>query len=167
MTTASADSGVSTLLFENRVQYRPCPQTILDRYSSSGSEVLYSERLSASTVSLVSNSSNPGMKIVKKHIAKSKLFSSSQVHQARKECAIQDLFCGHENIVQLLGYTETERSFDILMEYCNSASYLEHEILERKKEIRDETQLRDYATQILTAIDHIHSQGVVHADLKL
>jgi len=31
----------------------------------------------------------------------------------------------HENIVKLYDYTETEENFEMFMEYCNDAQYLE------------------------------------------
>lgn len=36
----------------------------------------------------------------------------------------------HENVVELFDYTETDKEFALLMEYCNDASYFETKIEE-------------------------------------
>ena len=53
------------------------------------------------------------------------------------------------------------------MEYCKDHSYFETRILNRKKEIKKEHKLKMYARQILTIIDELHNNNIIHADLKL
>ena len=63
--------------------------------------------------------------MIKKVVHKNKLFGSNQLSQARKECAIHQMFQGESGIVQMMGYTETDTEFVIFMEYCNQATYFE------------------------------------------
>lgn len=99
-------------------------------------------------------------------IDKKKLFGDFQLPQARQECLIHSMF-NHPNIVKLFKYTETPDEIVILMEHCNDAMYLENKLETRKKEIKNETKLKNYARDILTALNVIHEAGIVHADLKL
>ena len=39
--------------------------------------------------------------------------------------------------------------------------------MERKREIKDESKLRNYAKQILTGLVEMHSNNIIHADIKL
>jgi serine/threonine protein kinase len=45
--------------------------------------------------------------------------------------------------------------------------YLENKLETRKKEIKNETKLKNYARDILTALKVIHDAGIVHSDMKL
>jgi hypothetical protein len=55
-------------------------------------------------------------------------------------------------IVKLLKYTETEKELIIIMEYINSASWLENKIELRKREIKNTEKLKRYARDILRAL---------------
>jgi serine/threonine protein kinase len=128
-------------------------------------EKLYDEVLSPSVIYLTKRITN-GTLIIQKETVKSKLMSEDLLIQARREYSIQQLF-NHPNIVKLHEYTENEESIIAFMEQCNDANYLEQQIYEKKKEIRDEAWLKAIAKQILQALQVIHSKGVIHADLKL
>ena len=103
---------------------------------------------------------------MKKEIDKCKLFGEFQLPQARTECAVQKLF-NHPNIVELYTYTECEQFIVLFMEYCNDASYFEHKLETKKREIKNERKILRYAMQILEALDTIHKNNIIHADIKL
>jgi len=58
---------------------------------------------------------------------KDKLVSETQHQYARRECTIHSQL-KHENIVELYDYTESEKEFVLLMEYCNDANYFQDKI---------------------------------------
>lgn len=67
--------------------------------------------------------------MVKKSIIKDKLVNEVQYNYARTECIVQSQM-KHENIVELYDYTENEKEFVLLLEYCNDARYFEEKIEE-------------------------------------
>jgi serine/threonine protein kinase len=73
----------------------------------------------------------------------------------------------HPKIVKLHKYTETAQEIVLIMEHCNDAMYLENKLENRKREIKNENKIRNYAKDILEALNLIHGQGIVHADIKL
>lgn len=72
-----------------------------------------------------------------------------------------------EMIVKLLKYTETEKELIIIMEYINSASWLENKIELRKREIKNTEKLKRYARDILRALQLMHAKNIIHADIKV
>jgi calcium/calmodulin-dependent protein kinase I len=55
--------------------------------------------------------------------------TEAQHAYARRECTIHSQL-KHENIVELYDYTESEKEFVLLMEYCNDANYFYDKIEE-------------------------------------
>lgn len=87
------------------------------------------------------------------------------LHHARQECAIQQTL-NHENIVALHNYTECEDDITIFMEQCNEAMFLENRLVEQHKEIKFESELKDFTTQILRGLQYLHHNRIIHADMK-
>jgi serine/threonine protein kinase len=52
----------------------------------------------------------------------------------------------HANIVKLFEYTENTNDIVAFMEYCNDPSYLETQIYNKKREIKDERLLKSIAS---------------------
>ena len=84
--------------------------------------------------------------MVKKVTQKDKLFGDNQLPQALKECAIHELVSGLSHVVQLFKYTENQDEIVMYQEYCDQAQFLEHQIMERHKEFKDEAELRRMAS---------------------
>ncbi|MCJ8741456.1 hypothetical protein PDJAM_G00070930 [Pangasius djambal] len=70
----------------------------------------------------------------------------------------------HPNIVLLLETLETENCYYMAMELCSGGDLMDR-ICERKR--LEEREVRRYTRQILSAVDHLHTHGIVHRDLKI
>jgi len=73
---------------------------------------------------------------------------------------------GSLNVVKLFADRETEKDYQIYMEYCDKSGYLADKILERTNPVNDNEKLMSYAYDILNGLNYIHQQGVIHADIK-
>lgn len=65
----------------------------------------------------------------------------------------------HPNIIQLLDILETEASCYLVMELCMGGNLLER-LLERQH--LEEAEVQKYIRQLVMAVEHLHSSGVVH-----
>ncbi|XP_072266295.1 uncharacterized protein [Pyxicephalus adspersus] len=70
----------------------------------------------------------------------------------------------HPNIVQLYETLETENSYYMVMELCEGGDLMDR-ICDKKK--LEEKEVRKYARQIMSAVEHLHCHGIVHRDLKI
>ncbi|KAL0477104.1 serine/threonine-protein kinase TIO [Acrasis kona] len=68
----------------------------------------------------------------------------------------------HENIVLLLDTFETETEFCIVMEYAQGELF---EVLEDDKKLPEE-QVANIAKQLVRALQYLHSNRIVHRDMK-
>ena len=68
--------------------------------------------------------------------------------------------------MQLYDYTENDNEIVLFMEHCNDPHYFLNKFETRKKEIKNEEKIKQYSREILKTLDFIHSNHVVHADLK-
>merc|ERR1712060_623649 len=66
-----------------------------------------------------------------------------------------------------MGYTENEDEFVLFMEYCNDANYFDEKLVNRLTPITNQDKLQAYALDILDGLKYIHSQGIIHSDMKL
>mmetsp|Transcript_15111 Transcript_15111/g.17501 ORF Transcript_15111/g.17501 Transcript_15111/m.17501 type:complete len:150 (+) Transcript_15111:464-913(+) len=73
----------------------------------------------------------------------------------------------HKNIAQLCHYAESPETLELIVEFCNNHLYFVDRLEENLDPIDDNRLLKKYATEILEALEYIHSKGVVHADIKL
>uniref|UniRef100_A0A8C5JNZ3 non-specific serine/threonine protein kinase n=1 Tax=Junco hyemalis TaxID=40217 RepID=A0A8C5JNZ3_JUNHY len=70
----------------------------------------------------------------------------------------------HPNIVQLYETLETDNSYYMVMELCLGGDLLDR-ICDQKRLV--EQEVRRYTRQILSAVEHLHCQGIVHRKLNL
>ncbi|TSP79483.1 Hormonally up-regulated neu tumor-associated kinase [Bagarius yarrelli] len=70
----------------------------------------------------------------------------------------------HPYIVLLLETLETENCYYMVMELCAGGDLMDR-ICEHKR--LEEKEVRRYTRQILSAVDHLHTYGIVHRDLKI
>ncbi|NWQ64842.1 HUNK kinase, partial [Neopipo cinnamomea] len=105
-----------------------------------------------------------GEKVAIKVINKKKAKQDSYVlKNMKREPRIHQMI-KHPNVVQLYETLETDNSYYMVMELCVGGDLLDR-ICEKKR--LAEWEVRRYTWQILSAVEHLHCQGIVHRDLKI
>ncbi|XP_076874720.1 uncharacterized protein LOC143525090 [Brachyhypopomus gauderio] len=105
-----------------------------------------------------------GEKVAIKVIDKKKARQDSYIlKNMKREPRIHQLIL-HPHVVQLLETMETENCYYMALELCSGGDLMER-ICERKR--LDERDVRRYTRHILSAVDHLHTHGIVHRDLKI
>ncbi|XP_066528467.1 hormonally up-regulated neu tumor-associated kinase homolog A [Hoplias malabaricus] len=105
-----------------------------------------------------------GEKVAIKVIDKKKARQDSYVLKNMKREPRTHQMIRHPNIVLLLETLETENSYYMAMELCSGGDLMDR-ICDRKR--LEEREVRRYTRQILSAVDHLHTHGIVHRDLKI
>ena len=80
-----------------------------------------------------------------------------------KEIELLRLCQGHPNIVKLIDVIQDEAHTYIVMEYLKGGELLDR--IQRKSKF-DETAAAKLMTKLISAVNFMHFQGVVHRDLK-
>jgi len=70
----------------------------------------------------------------------------------------------HPNIVQYKDYFSTKKYMNIVLEYVEGGSL--QSLIKQKNITVTEDLLNKYIKQVLEGLDYIHSQGIVHRDIK-
>ncbi|KAJ2226104.1 Protein kinase of the Mitotic Exit Network, partial [Coemansia sp. RSA 485] len=97
-----------------------------------------------------------------KQIRKEGFSSYDEIESARKEIdMLRDL--NHPNIVKYIGYEQTDDELDIILEYCEGGSL--QNIL-RKFNKFPENLVGVYVAQILDGLSYLHSNAILHRDIK-
>ena len=81
----------------------------------------------------------------------------------RREISFLKQLRDHEHVVKVHNYFESKKDLWIVMDYMNEgdlADLIMHGRVEEK-------QVIDIIRQTAKALEHIHSKGIVHRDLKL
>ena len=135
---------------------------------------IYKSSASPTIVDLYQDSISESPVIVKK-LEKSLIFSDYQLESAHREISIHSLM-HHPNVIELYDHKETEKEFLLLMEYLPRHDYFTEKIeivmnIQNNKPFNmkpdgDIEKLRSLSFDIVQGLDHIHSNGVVHMDMK-
>jgi len=92
--------------------------------------------------------------IVKKYKMKEKLIQEISIHRT----------LSHDHIVAFYGFFEDETYVYIVLELCQNRSMAE--LVKRRKFIT-EPEVRYYLKQVLSAVQFLHENSIIHRDLKL
>ncbi|KAJ1734562.1 Protein kinase of the Mitotic Exit Network [Coemansia biformis] len=88
--------------------------------------------------------------------------SSAEIETARKEIdVLRDL--NHHNIVKYIGYEQSDHELDIILEYCEGGSL--QNILSKFSKF-PENLVGVYVAQILDGLEYLHSNAILHRDIK-
>ncbi|KFR09347.1 Hormonally up-regulated neu tumor-associated kinase, partial [Nipponia nippon] len=105
-----------------------------------------------------------GEKVAVKVIDKRKAKQDSYIlKNMKREPRIHQMI-KHPNVVRLYETLETDNSYYMVMELCLGGDLLDR-ICDKKR--LAEREVRRYTRQILSAVEHLHCQGIVHRDLKI
>lgn len=69
----------------------------------------------------------------------------------------------HENIVKYHGFVKTSDLLNIFLEYCSGGSLRQ---VYKRHQLDEKTEIVPYVRLILNGLEYLHSQGVVHRDVK-
>lgn len=95
---------------------------------------------------------------------KVKRWEKVQGHNVPQEIALMLRVYGHEGVIKLVDWYECLDSFILIMERPENSVDLFDYIREKGKMNEHEAQI--IFKQVLSAVNHIHSCGVVHRDIK-
>ena len=75
----------------------------------------------------------------------------------------------HENIIKIKDFQSTKRNNYIVMEYCNGGNLSEYKAFyeKRTKTTLNEFFIQKIMRQITDGLQYMHSQNIVHRDIKL
>ena len=97
-----------------------------------------------------------------KMIDKKPYIKNNVVHQLIDEVSrLKEL--SHPNIIKIFEYTEDNRYFYMVTEYCSGGDLFE--IILAKGSI-SESETAAFMQQLFSAVAYLHEKGVVHRDLK-
>ncbi|KAK0405021.1 hypothetical protein QR680_017763 [Steinernema hermaphroditum] len=110
-------------------------------------------------VTIVNTSQKLAAKVVSresitKKSARSKMVQEIRIHRDLK----------HPNVVKMLDHFTDEHNVYCLMELCESQSLME---LHKRRTVVSEEEARYFMGQIISGMEYVHDQKVIHRDLKL
>lgn len=71
----------------------------------------------------------------------------------------------HPNITKLLDSFHDDKNYYLVLEHCEKGEFYSYYIRNKRK--ITETEIRSVMTQLLSALNYIHSKGIIHRDVKL
>lgn len=103
----------------------------------------------------------PSMLLAVKIYPKNLINGVNDLTIAYNEMYILSLIPEHENVLQFYGVTEKKDSIGIVTEHCSEGSLLDY--VKQKTTFKQKISI---LTQIAKGIKHLHSNGVMHRDIK-
>ena len=70
----------------------------------------------------------------------------------------------HPNVIRYYDSFEHDKAMMIVMEYAEGGTLYEH--LQHQHDLMDEEEVLRLFTQVLLALQHVHSHNILHRDLK-
>jgi polo-like kinase 4 len=120
------------------------------------------------SLSRAGNRSNNNVKFAIKIIDKQLVMTSELVQRVKNEVSIHSTL-DHPNILRLFHFFEDDRNVYLVMELAEQGEL--YKILKKKVNFGggpfDEEQVAKYTRDIVSGLVYLHSQGIIHRDLKL
>ncbi|EMC96556.1 hypothetical protein BAUCODRAFT_69473 [Baudoinia panamericana UAMH 10762] len=86
------------------------------------------------------------------------------IDERSEELAIHSRLSSHPNIVNLIHHFETDHHQYMVIELCSNGDL--YEAIRLGRGPLETEHVRDFMLQLVSAIDHLHSNGVYHRDIK-
>ena len=101
-------------------------------------------------------------KVAIKILNKEKIKAKEDSIRIKREFKILSMM-DHPNIIKTYKISENEKSYFIIMEYCDGGELFNY-IVEKEK--LDQNEASMFFFQLISALEYIHSLGIAHRDLK-
>lgn len=86
------------------------------------------------------------------------------IEQANEENRYINTFQGHHHILQLFDYFETTANIVLITQLCQKDDL--YEMITSNEKLDLQRQVKPYTACLISVLDFLHSQGVVHRDIK-
>ncbi|CAI5489211.1 unnamed protein product [Closterium sp. Naga37s-1] len=104
-----------------------------------------------------------GARLACKTIDKQSIQSADEARNLRREVAAMEVVSGHPNVVQLHAACEDDKSIFLVMELCRGGDLFD---FMRQYGRLPESMAAPVCRQLLAALHHCHTCGVLHRDVK-
>ncbi|EGR30363.1 polo, putative [Ichthyophthirius multifiliis] len=104
-----------------------------------------------------------GEKYAIKVIDKSSIKKESFKEKLKQEIKFQSSL-NHQNVVKYYNSFEDQHNVYIVLEYCSNQTF--KQLMERRNKLT-EIEVKSHLIQIINSLKYIHSQGIIHRDLKI
>lgn len=104
-----------------------------------------------------------GEQLACKSILKANLKKKEEIEELRAEVAVMRHLAGHAHVVELVDLFEDNESVHLVMELCKDGDLFDYIARRRRLQEGDAARI---LWQVVLAVQHCHSRGVIHRDLK-
>lgn len=107
---------------------------------------------------------NVAIKVITKTTAAVNCPSAFAVDERSEELGVHLVIGDHPNVVNLIQSFETQNHIYLVLEFCSNGDL--YEAIRMDKGPLETEHVRDFMTQLVDAIEFIHSKGIYHRDIK-
>lgn len=104
------------------------------------------------------------LQLIQREVKLLRLISDKVRQLEKKNFRTFDVFEGHHHVLQLFDFFETSESIALITQLCDKGDLYER-IIEGKS-LDLELQVKSYCACLLSVLEFLHSNGIVHRDLK-
>lgn len=104
------------------------------------------------------------LQLMKKEVSLLASVSEKVKKMEESEHSSTDVFDGHHHILQMFDYFETDEHIALVMQLCDKGDLFEKIITAGHLDL--ETQVKSYTACLVSVLEFLHEQNIVHRDLK-